>query len=75
MRMSEFLSTREALLSSVRVAIDRQITTTVSASYMVLAVPTQIAVAAKSSVNATTRHDDVCTYDVNASPSASRMKA
>ena len=37
-RMSEFLDTRVALLTSVRVAIYRQISTTINALYMVLAV-------------------------------------
>ena len=73
-RMSEFLSTREALLSSVRVAIDRQIATTVNALYMVLALPTQMIVTTQSTINATTRHDDAYTYDVNSSSTASRMR-
>ena len=56
--LSYFLSTREALLTSVRVAIDRQIATTVNALYIVLAMPTQIIVTTQSTINATTRYDD-----------------
>jgi len=57
MRFAQFLDTREALLTSVRVTIYRQISTTVNASYMVLAVAAQIMLTTQSAVSTTTRHD------------------
>jgi len=57
MRFAQFLDTREALLTSVRVTIYTQISTTINASYMVLAVPTQIILTTQSAVSTTTRHD------------------
>ena len=54
--VSQFFDTREALLTSVRVTIYRQISTTGNALYVVLTVSTQIAITTQSTWSSQCRH-------------------